>query len=155
MTRSIRRFLIALVWAALLIPTGSLAMTSDTSTVADREARIQKQLTELLQKDETRQEHALQIISHYAHVDQYDASFFRPFVSPLLEIVAKSDADELRIMAISTLSSIGTPPAIEGLEAQVNAIASSRVQTMAQRAVIQYKLDQADGKKERFTSRIQ
>lgn len=155
MTRSIRPFLIALVWAALLIPTGTLAMTPDTSTVADREARIQKQLVELLQKDETRQEHALQIISHYAHVDQYDASFFRPFVSPLLEIVTKSDADELRIMAISTLSSIGTPPAIEGLEAQLNTIASDRVQTMAQRAVIQYKLDQADGTKERFTSRVQ
>lgn len=154
MTRSLYSSLTTLALAALLLPTGTVAMTVDTSTVADREARIQKQMVQLLQLDETRQEHALQIISHYAHTEQYDASFFRPLVAPLLEIVADSDAEGLRIMAVSTLSSIGTPPAIEGLEAQVDEIASERVRRVAQRAVVQYKLDRAEAEPGSYTGRI-
>lgn len=155
MIRYTRHSFVALVLAALLIPTGAVASTADTSAVSERDERIQKQMAQLLQEDEMRQEHALQIVSHFAHTEQYDASFFEPLVAPLLEIVADSDSDGLRIMAISTLSSIGTAPAFEGLEAQVEAIESERVQAMAERAVVQYKLDRAESERQRFTGRIQ
>lgn len=154
MVYRIRHSLIILALVAVLVPTGAVATTPDTSIVVDREALIQKQMMTLLQEDETRQERAIQLIAHYAHTDRYDASFFRPLVSPLLEVAVDGEGDELRIMAISALSSIGTPSAMNGLEAQVETIESERVQSTARHALVQYEIDQAVADRKTFTDRV-
>lgn len=154
MVYRIRHSLTILALVAVLVPTGAVATTPDTSIVVDRETLIQKQMMALLQEDETRQERAIQIIAHYAHTDRYDASFFRPLVSPLLEVAVNGEGDELRVMAISALSSIGTPSAMNSLRAEVETFESERVQSTAQQALVQYEIDRAAANGEAFTGRI-
>lgn len=154
MTHRIRHLLAILALAAVLAPTGVVATTADTSIVVDREALIQKQMIDLLKEGEAQQEGAIQLISHYAFTEQFNASFFRPLISPLLEIAVEGEGDELRIMAISALSTIGTSSAMNELEAQVETIESERVQSIAQRALLQHELDQATAKREKFTDRV-
>lgn len=140
-----RHFLATFLLAIALLPMTAAAAPSDTTVTVDREALLQKQMTRLLTSETPKiQERALQLLSHYAHTEQYDAAFFRPLVRPLLDVATSGSTEELQIMAISPLYTTGLPSAMEELAATLNAIQSERVQTLAKRALLQHKLDRAE-----------
>ena len=84
---------------------------------------------------------AVRMIGHYAHTDQFDDDFYRPFITPLQYIVAEGQTDALRIMAVSALYSIGSDSAIRGLRAQVRTLDSEPVAEVAENAVAEYQYD--------------
>lgn len=152
--RLIRSTLALLTLTILLAPATVDATAPDTTRTVDREVLMQEQMAILLQEDNARQEQAIQLIAHYAHTGRYEASFFYPLVDPLLDVVTSSEVEELRIMAISALYSIGSESAMNTLARRLPLFESESVEAMARRALVQYTLDQASGETPRVSTRL-
>lgn len=134
----LRRTLTTLVLALALLPMSAAAVPADT-TVTPEETVTKAKVLRLLNSSELgEQERALRLIGHYAHTDQYGEDFYRLMVTPLQYIVANGRTEALRIMAVSALYSIGTDPAMRGLQAQVDRLDSNRVAEVTKRALAQY-----------------
>jgi hypothetical protein len=136
----------ALVLALALLPMSAAAVpadTTDTTTPAE-ETVAKAEVLRLLNSDALGdQERAVRLIGHYAHTDQFDEDFYRLMVTPLQYIVANGRTEALRIMAVSALYSIGTDPAMRGLQAQLNALDSDRVTRVTKNALAQHASDRA------------
>lgn len=152
--RLMRNALAILALTVLLGPVTANATAPDTARSVDRAVLIQKQLATLLQDGDQQQEQAIQLIAHYAHTDRYNDSFFYPLIDPLLEVVTTSEIEELRIMAISALSSIGNRTAMTTLKAHLPSIDSEYVETIARRALVQYTLEQSSTGPQRLSTRV-
>jgi len=143
MTR-LRPVLSALVLAFALLPMSAAAVPADTTDATDtpEETVAKAEVLRLLNSSALeKQERAVRLIGHYAHTDQFDENFYRLMVTPLQYIVANGQTEALRIMAVSALYSIGTDPAMRGLEAQMDRLDSDRVAEMTKRALAQYAAD--------------
>jgi hypothetical protein len=141
----------ALVLAFALLPMSAAAVPADTSltTNTSEETVAKAEVLRLLNSGSLeKQERAVRLIGHYAHTDQYDADFYRLMVTPLQYLVVNGQTDPLRIMAVSALYSIGTDPAMRGLQAQVDALDSDRVTRVTKNALTQYAADRAEERAE-------
>lgn len=140
MTRRLRHTLALFALAAALLPMSAAAVpadTTDTTPPLEERALERARLMQLLNADSVqKQERAVRQIGTYAHTGRYDEEFFDLLVTPLHGLVATSDSDGLRIMAISALSSIGTDAAIRGLRTLVYDLESERVQSIAKTVIV-------------------
>jgi hypothetical protein len=133
-----------LVLAFALLPMSAAAVPADTTdTSVTPEATVAKaEVLRLLNSGSLeKQERAVRLIGHYAHTDQFDENFYRLMVTPLQYIVGNGQTEALRIMAVSALYSIGTDPAMRGLQAQMNALDSDRVAEVTKNALAQHAAD--------------
>jgi len=140
MTRRIRYTLALFVLTAVFLPLSATAVpgdTTDTASELEQHALEQARLMQLLNSDSAEeQERAIRLIGTYAHTDRYDADFFSLLVTPLHGLVAQSPSEELRIMAISALASIGSETAVRGLKTLVYDLESDRVRAITKAAII-------------------
>jgi len=135
-------FVSLLALGLLLAPgTVSATPTTDAPNPDDRvkEVRIQQQMLQLLtSEDARRQEQALRIVTHYAHVDTFSTGFYRPITPHLARIAARDETEALSIMAVSGLATIGTPDALRRLARITPEMTSPRVQRVARRVLAHY-----------------
>lgn len=140
MTRRLRHILALFALAAALLPMNAAAVstdTTDTTPALEERALERARLMQLLNSDSMeKQERAVRQIGTYAHTGRYDEEFYSLLVTPLHGVVATSNSNGLRIMAISALSSIGSDAAIEGLRALIHDLDSDRVQTIAKAVIV-------------------
>lgn len=140
----LRRTISVFVLALALLPLTATALPADKIDTPE-ESAAKVEVFRLLNSDSIeKQEKAIRLIGHYAHTDQFDADFYRLMVTPLQYIVAKGQTEPLRIMAVSALYSIGSDPAMKGLQAQVNGLDSDRVTEVTENALAQYKADRTE-----------
>lgn len=135
----IRRTITVLAFSLLLLPGSVSALPSDTSDAPSPEAIVQAELMrDLTAESVTTQKAAMLRIREYAYMDRYNTAFFRTLVEPLQDIVAGGETDEIRLVAISALSSIGTDAALNGLRAQVDRFDSPRLAQATQSVLTQH-----------------
>ncbi|MFB6247073.1 MAG: hypothetical protein ABEL97_00720 [Salinibacter sp.] len=137
----LQRTFSALVLACALLPMSAAAVPADTSDTPEEAAAKAEVLRLLNSGSLEKQERAVRLIGHYAHTDQYGEDFHRLMVTPLQYLVANGRTEPLRIMAVSALYSIGTDPAMRGLQAQVDALNSDRVTRVTKNALAQHAAD--------------
>lgn len=140
MMRRLRYSLPIFALVAVLLPMSTAAAPTDTTdTVVDRVGSEQVELLRLLNSNSVKdQERAVGLIGTHAHTGRRNGDFFDPLIAPLHGLVLNGQTEELRIMAVSALYSIGTEPAMRGLQVQVDDIESARVQKIARQALSTY-----------------
>ncbi len=140
MTRRLRHTLALFALAVALLPMSAAAVptdTTDTTPPLKERALERARLMQLLNSDSIeKQERAVRLIGTYAHTGQYDEEFFDLLVTPLHGLVATSNSEGLRIMAISALSSIGSDSAIGGLRRLIHNLDSDRVRSIAETVIV-------------------
>jgi len=121
-------------------PMNAVAGPADTTDAPVAEEKVAL-LRMLNARSVATQERAVHRIGTYAHTGRYDEAFFRVLITPLHGLVGGGETEAVRLMAVSALTSIGTPRAMQGLHVQVDHLSPPRVQRVTRAAIAQYKAD--------------
>lgn len=135
-----KTLLTALALSMAVLPMGAAAaVPADTVDAKTPEAIVQAELMRALTAESAQtQKRAARRVRAYAHTRRYNEAFFQDLVVPLHDIVAGGRTDEVRIVAVSALSAIGTDVAMLGLQVQQDSLGSDRLKAAVEQAFAQY-----------------
>lgn len=139
----LKGFLAVLMLSLALLPMSVAAVPTDTFDTPEAAVKAEL-LKELTSNSVEAQERAARRIREYAYTQRYNEVLFQDLVTPLHDIVVDGRTENVRLMAVSALSAIGTDVAMIGLQVEKDNLASDRLKKATEAAFDRYAAKHTD-----------